>query len=190
MTYYDKHAQTYIEGTVLVDMNDQYDLFLPHLSSGASILDAGCGSGRDSAEFLKLGYRVTAFDASIAMVEAAKSLTGLKVLHLRFQNLEFREEFDGIWASASLLHVPKNELSEVFRRLHRSLKPKGILYASFKDRAEDFVKNTRHFTCFTEKSFTRFIEKLGLFSSVTIHRSTDLRPDREGEQWLNVILIK
>jgi len=188
MNYYDQHAEQYIQGTASVDMGEQYALFLPHLEEGASILDAGCGSGRDSAAFLSLGYAVEAFDASCEMVKAARNLTGLPVRCLRFQDLDDHDRYDGIWASASLLHVPRSEMGDVFSRLHRALRRDGILYVSFKEREEDFESGSRLFTCYTAQSFTSFIEGLGLFSIVTVHHSTDLRAERAGEQWLNVVL--
>ncbi len=188
MSYYDEHADAYIQGTVSVDMEEQYALFLPHLKVGASILDAGCGSGRDSRVFLDRGYSVEAFDSSPEMVRAATELTGLPVRRLRFQELEYHDQFDGIWASASLLHVPRTELNDVFIRLHRALKRGGILYASFKERDEDFESSNRTFTCFTENAFRAFIDELDLFTIVDLQHSTDLRPGREDERWLNVVL--
>jgi len=188
MSYYDEHAEAYIQGTAFVDMGGQYDLFLPHLKEGASILDAGCGSGRDSRIFLDRGYRVEAFDASLEMVKAASALTGLPVRLLRFQEVAYQQQFDGIWASASLLHVPRAELSDVFGRLHRALRPGGILYASFKEREADFVSVKRTFTCFTEEALRPFIGQLGLFTIVDLQHSRDLRPGREEERWLNVVL--
>ncbi|MFA5447571.1 MAG: class I SAM-dependent methyltransferase [Sphaerochaeta sp.] len=188
MSYYDEHADAYIQGTASVDMGGQYDLFLPLLKGGASILDAGCGSGRDSRIFLDRGYRVEAFDASPEMARAASELTGLPVRQLRFQEMEHHGQFDGIWASASLLHVPRAELTDVFGRLHRALRPGGILYASFKEREADFVSLERTFTCFTEEGLRAFIEQLGLFTIVDLQHSRDLRPGREEERWLNAVL--
>lgn len=188
MSYYDEHAQRYIETTAQVDMSEQYALFLPYLSPGARILDAGCGSGRDSLAFLQLGYEVTAFDASAAMVEAATALTGLSVQKIRFEELEAEDRYDGIWASASLLHVQKEALADVFVRLHRALIKGGILYASFKEREEDFTERGRHFSCFTPEEFKEFIESGGLFSILRLETSYDLRPNRASERWLNAAL--
>ncbi|MFA6733371.1 MAG: class I SAM-dependent methyltransferase, partial [Sphaerochaeta sp.] len=126
--YYEHHADLFLSTTKDIDMGMQYQMFLPYLKPGASILDAGCGSGRDSLAFLTLGFVVEAFDLSPSMVEAAKALTGLEVRCLSFQQMDYDAEFDGIWACASLLHVPKAELAEVFGLLHRALVDEGILY--------------------------------------------------------------
>ncbi|MFA5447587.1 MAG: class I SAM-dependent methyltransferase [Sphaerochaeta sp.] len=190
MNYYDKHADAYVTDTLSVNMAEQYDLFLPHLPKGASILDAGCGSGRDSKAFLNLGYTVQAFDSSLEMVRVANQVTGLAVRHLCFQEMDWDQEFDGIWASASLLHVRREELIAVFSLLHRALKPNGVLYASFKERRDDFIKGERLFTCFTADTFSSFLEKLDLFHIISLSQSEDLRPDRKGEGWLNIVMRK
>ena len=188
--YYDTYAQQYVKTTVAVDMTDQYAMFLPHLEPGSSILDAGCGSGRDSLAFKQRGYAVQAFDASEAMVEAARSLTKIPVRHLLFQEMDYDHEFDGIWACASLLHVPKQELHKVFSLLAQALKPKGFLYCSFKNREESFEKDGRVFTCFTPDSMQEFIEKQQEFILIEMKLSTDVRPGREDEGWVNVVMQK
>jgi len=105
--YYEAQAETYYRSTVGLDMSSIYPRFLSELSPGAHIADAGCGSGRDAKAFLERGYVVTAFDASPRMANLASAYTGQKCHVLRFQEMEFRREFDGIWACASLLHVPE-----------------------------------------------------------------------------------
>lgn len=190
MDYYDKHADSYISTTVSVDMSMQYSMFLPYLVEGSSILDAGCGSGRDSLEFLKRGYSVEAFDNSIAMVEHARNLTGLDVRRLSFQEMDYEGAFDGIWACASLLHVPNTELPSVFVLLHRALKPQGLLYCSFKDREADFSQEGRSFSCFTSDGFKSFLSDLSLFELIELKNSQDMRVGREDERWLNLLLRK
>jgi len=188
--YYEYHAEHFLSTTKDIDMGMQYQMFLPYLKPGAHILDAGCGSGRDSLAFHLLGYDVEAFDLSPAMVEAAKALTGLEVRCLSFQQMDYEATFDGIWACASLLHVPKTELVDVFGLLHRALIENGILYCSFKLRETDFSQDGRNFTCFTPGSFQTFIDQAGGFSLVTQKQSNDVRPGREQELWLNAVLRK
>lgn len=190
MNYYDKHADSYISTTVSLDMSVQYSLFLPFLPQGGSILDAGCGSGRDSLYFLEHGYKVEAFDISVAMVKYARALTGLAVRKLSFKELDYDSDFDGIWACASLLHVPRTELPAVFGLLHRALKPQGLLYCSFKDWEEDFSTDGRSFTCFTEQGFQAFLSELSFFELVQVSHSQDVREGRADERWLNVLLRK
>ena len=114
------------------DMGKLYEPFLQHLKPGAKILDAGCGSGRDSLFFKNHGFQVTAFDASEEMVKLASQLLGQRVLHMSFEDLDLPETYDGIWACASLLHVKRAELRNVIARLTQHLNTGGMLYVSFK----------------------------------------------------------
>ncbi len=188
--YYTTHAEQYVKTTVEVDMSALYAMFLPHLQPGSSILDTGCGSGRDSLAFKQKGYSVQAFDASEAMVEATREHAQVPVRKLTFQEMDYIEEFDGIWACASLLHVPKQELKAVFSLLARALKPKGFLYCSFKNREESFEKEGRIFSCFTPESMQEFIQDQREFTLMEMKLSTDVRPGRADESWVNVVLQK
>src|SRR5688500_10452441 len=98
IAYYDRHAGEYARSTLGVDVRALYGPFLTLIPEGGRILDAGCGSGRDAKAFLDLGYRVLAFDASRTMAELASRTTGLEVRVLRFEDVTFDREFDGIWA--------------------------------------------------------------------------------------------
>lgn len=188
--YYNSNADTYLATTTDVDMSKQYSMFLPYLEKGARILDAGCGSGRDSLAFKRMGYEVEAFDLSESMVKAAQSYAEVPVRWSSFQELDEKERYDGIWACASLLHVPRIELSDVFIRLERALKPSGVLYCSFKNRDLDFESGGRFFTCFTENSFRSFVGELNGFCLSKVAFSNDVRLGREKESWINAVLIK
>lgn len=186
--YYDLHAQEYLSSTMYVDMSLHYQLFLSHIPDDGRVLDAGCGSGRDSRYFLDRGYSVQAFDLSEEMVKAARALTNLPVRCLSFQEMDYADEFDGIWACSSLLHVPKDQLPEVFSRLRTALKPQGILYCSFKNRTEDFSNDGRLFTCFDEQQFRLFIDSLSFFTILDVLLTHDVRKGREDEKWLTALL--
>lgn len=188
--YYNKNAEAFVARTVDVDISPAYAKFLPHLAQGATLLDAGCGSGRDSLYFKEQGFQVVAFDASIEMVKASSKLSGIQTFHMSFQELEFKEKFDGIWASASLLHVPYQELESVFQKLHAALKPSGVLYATFK--YGDACRNTddRTFYDMNQTSILSFISPL--FAPLEIWTTADLRslaqsPDKA---WLNILVKK
>ena len=111
--FYDKNAKLFHKNTAKLSMSDFYDRFLKLLPKTAHILDAGCGGGRDSKYFINHEYKVTAFDASKGMVECAKKEINQPVLKLSFQKMDFKNLFDGIWACASLLHVPYHETRDV-----------------------------------------------------------------------------
>ena len=105
--YYNKYAAKEFEETVNQDMSGIMKEFLDLLEEGDTILDLGCGSGRDSLSFYELGYDVTPLDASEEMCKLAEIHTGLEVLQMTFEQMDFDNVFDGIWACASLLHTPK-----------------------------------------------------------------------------------
>ena len=130
--YYNKNHQEFTSSTLDVYFSDIQDRFLRRLPKNALILDFGCGTGRDSRYFLQKGYRVEACDGSEEMVKTAERVAGIPVRKMLFSELCEQEHYDGIFACASILHVPYAELPDIFLRMERALKPGGILYVSFK----------------------------------------------------------
>ena len=179
---------TFFADTVDVDMTPLYRCFLPLLPEQARILDAGCGSGRDAAAFATLGHRVTAFDASPALAALAARHLGQPVQCLRFQDIAWQGAFDGIWACASLLHVPGAGLPDVMQRLCRALKPDGVLYASFKYGSAEHEHHGRRFTDLDEPSLAELVRQVPGLAEVETWTTGDLRPGREAERWLNTLL--
>ncbi|MEJ7777632.1 MAG: class I SAM-dependent methyltransferase [Sphingomicrobium sp.] len=106
--------------------------FLDRLASGARILELGCGGGRDCEAMLARGYRVDPTDGVEAMARKAEQRIGVPVRVMRFDELAAKEEYDAVWASASLLHVPRPALPSVLATVHRALKRGGLHYASYK----------------------------------------------------------
>jgi SAM-dependent methyltransferase len=106
--------------------------FLALLPLGGSILELGCGAGNHSAEILANGFQLRATDGSPEMAEIASRRLGHPVETLLFDELDAHDAYDGVWASACLLHVPRDDLAAILRRIHRALKPEGVFYASFK----------------------------------------------------------
>ena len=186
--YYDLHAADFVDATFSVDMSSLYDEFLPLLKPGASILDAGCGSGRDSKAFKDLGFRVTAFDASSEMVRLASELTGLPVRLQTFTDVK-GENFDAIWTCASLLHVPMNELPRVMTSLGFLLNPGGVWFLSFKYGNSERTKEGSHFSDLNEELLLQIVEHLTGIETLKVWQTQDKRPGRD-EWWLNALLKK
>lgn len=189
MDFYEINAKAYIEETKDLDMTAFYGRFLPVIPKGGRILDAGCGSARDALYFHQRGFKVTAFDQGEEIVKLAQKATGLLIEECTFEEITEVKEYDGIWASASLLHCSKEELPSIFVRLHRALKDSGILYASFKEGAS-FTKDGLPYTSFTHDEFIHFIHGETDFQIIEIVLSEDLRTERRGEYWLNAYLQK
>lgn len=188
--YYNQNAENFIENTQNVDMHLGQDKFLSLLSEGASILDFGCGSGRDTKYFLEKGYQVTATDGSTEICRLASVFTGIEVKEMLFQELDDINYYDGIWACSSILHLPQTELLDVFDRMRNALKVDGIIYTSFKYGNFEGVRNGRYFTDFTEKSFATFLENVSGLQIEDKWITGDVRPGRGEEKWLNLILRK
>lgn len=187
--FYNQNAAEFFEGTVAADMTQNYTLFLERLPKGAKILDAGCGSGRDSLAFKKLGYEVIAIDGSEELCKLASEYIGQEVKHMQFQELGFENEFDGIWACATLLHVPSQELPEVIKSLVKALKKDGVLYASFKYGEFEGERKGRYFHDLTEEK----AEELFTVSGLKVEKmwiTSDVREGRGDEKWLNLIARK
>jgi SAM-dependent methyltransferase len=112
--------------------NRHLHAFLDRLAPGARILELGCGGGRDCAAMLERGFDVDPTDGVPEMARKAEKRIGRSVRVMRFDELNAEVEYDAVWASASLLHVPRQSLSGVLARVHRALRPGGLHYASFK----------------------------------------------------------
>ncbi|HRW67863.1 MAG TPA: class I SAM-dependent methyltransferase [Candidatus Competibacter sp.] len=188
IAYYETYAQAFFEDTVALDLTPLYEPFLARIPAGGAILDAGCGSGRDARAFLERGYSVTAFDASPTLARLAATHTGLPVHVQRVQDLDQRRRFDGIWACASLLHVPSCELPDVLRRLAAALKPGGILYASFKYGQGERERGGRRFTDLDEAGLAALLQVAPYFTVLETWMTADRRPERAAERWLNSVL--
>jgi SAM-dependent methyltransferase len=189
IAYYTDNAKAFFEETLRVDMAPLYARFLPRVPIGGHILDAGCGSGRDARAFLDRGYSVTAFDASEGLAAMAAAHVGQPVQVLRFQDIAWTQAFDAVWACASLLHVSAAELPDALGRLANALRPGGVLYASFKYGSGERDHHGRRFTDLDEPGLAVLLGQVKGLTELETWTTGDLRPGRESERWLNVLLI-
>lgn len=190
LAYYNINTKKFLEETINIDFSIIQNKFLSKLSIGATILDFGCGSGRDTKYFLSQGFQVEAIDGSEELCKLASEYTGIPVKHMLFQELGAVEQYDGIWACSSILHLSLEELEPVLEKMAKALKPQGIIYTSFK--YGDFAgeRNGRYFTDMTETTFAALMQNITALTIEEQWITSDVRPGRGEEKWLNIILRK
>ena len=168
LDYYNKNAKKFITGTISVDFGIVQNRFLDKLHPGA----------------------VTAIDGSQELCKLASEYTGIPVKHMLFQDLDEKEAYDGIWACSSILHVPANELRDIIKKMANALRAHGIIYTSFKYGTFEGERNGRYFTDMTEETFAKLIQDMDELEIEEQWITSDVRPGRGEEKWLNLILRK
>lgn len=194
--YYNKNAEEFIERTFDLDMSYLLEKFIKYIPDGGTILDIGCGSGRDSKWFSDHGYDTYAIDGSEKFVDHTKTIIGDKAVECMFDSFRPIElfgrlvKFDGLWASASLLHVPEEKLIDVIDRFMYYLNENGVFFLSFKKSNHNYVKDGRAFTNFTIEKWREFIEGSNYANVLEIFETKDVREGKEDESWINIIMEK
>jgi SAM-dependent methyltransferase len=133
VAHYDEEARDFWEGTRDHDVSQNIAALLDHIQATPpfELLDFGCGPGRDLMTFRRLGHHATGLEGSAQLAAMARRHSGCEVLEQNFVRLDLPlERFDGVFANASLFHVPAQELPRVLRQLHAALKPNGVLFSS------------------------------------------------------------
>ena len=191
LDYYNKNSEEYFNSTLNVDMTNTYKPFLKLVPKDGKILDLGCGSGRDSMNFMKLGYEVTAVDGSKELAKKASALLGKEVIASTFEELELKEKFHGIWACASLLHIKREDLKTVLNNLYNNLEDNGVFYMSFKYGEKEYVDDkNRYFNCFTDESIISFINENTKYNILGLYITEDKLGRVNEVKWLNLICNK
>ena len=188
--YYQENAQKYCAETTAMTMAPVLERFAVYLDPGCHVLDVGCGSGRDSRWFLENSFEVTAFDACPELAALASDYIGQEVIVGDYHDIVFANEFDAIWACASLLHCPKSNMLDVLIRLVAALKQGGFFYISFKDGDGGGVDHLgRFFNYYTLKSLTKLLAQVpGVIIVDSWENSIELRGGNQG--WVNVVVQK
>ena len=192
--FYSNNAKAYYDDTFANDVNKIRDRFLSALSStntdNQHILDLGCGAGRDSKVFIDAGFTVTALEASKELALLAEEHIGQPVLNMRYQQLNAKNTYDGIWACASLLHCPKSQIEYVMQNCIDALKEGGVFYFSFKhgegERLDDW---DRFFNDYTLESLKALISKFVELDVIELWQEAELLRGKD-QTWINGLVRK
>jgi SAM-dependent methyltransferase len=187
VTHYDLAAESFWAGTHDHDVSQNIAALLDHIEGQPpfSILDFGCGPGRDLLTFQRMGHRPVGLDGSARFVEMARELTGCEVLHQDFLSLDLAAaRFDGIFANASLFHVPRQELTRVLRELRAALVPRGVLFSSNPrgDNQEGWSGGDRYGVYHDLAAWQAFLQAAGFDELLHYYRPPGL--PREQQPWL------
>ncbi|ROR21917.1 methyltransferase family protein [Mobilisporobacter senegalensis] len=188
--YYNRHAGVYYENTVDLDMTEILEQFIELLPESSTVLDLGCGSGRDSLYFIEKGYDVTSIDGAKELCELAQIHIGQDVLCMTYEDMDFKEVFDGVWACASLVHITRTDMDSILDKITDSLKPHGVLYMSFKYGEYSGVKDGIYYTEYKTRMMRELIASHENLEIIEIFKTNDIRPERKEQEWLNVFLRK
>lgn len=187
--YYDKNADSYYWATVAVDLDALRKKFASYLPAEASVIDMGCGSGRDVMAFDNMGHRAVGLDASKELVKLAQERLEIRAFTGDMSTYRASEPYDGIWCCASLIHLNDEEKAKFFRNLERNLKPGGVIYISVKEGIETGVdKDGRYYSNCSEDELREYLQSAGC--EVTDVVITEDAMGRAGSRWLNVFAKK
>ena len=190
--HYDNVADDYWYGTRNHDVSQNYEAFLEAIEGKPpfDILDLGCGPGRDLQYFNSMGHAVIGLDGSEALVSLARLNSGCEFLQQNFLAMDLPEHrFDGVFANASLFHVPSQELPQVLRAVHASLRPDGVLFCSNPRGNNEEGFSGDRYSCFFDLDTWRNYVTAARFSEVKHYYRPPGRP-RHQQPWLATIWRK
>lgn len=187
LNYYNNNAKSFHENTFNVNMDTIYEKFLKYVN-GNSILDLGCGSGRDVKYFEEKGYEVIGIDFSQKLIEIGRNNVKSKLIVKDFLSLNYKEEFNGIWACASLLHLNIKDMKIVLDNIYNALKDDGVIYISLKYGDFEGYIDDRFFKYVDEKSLDEIINTKK-FEILEEFFTEDFRVNKDFK-WINLILKK
>jgi SAM-dependent methyltransferase len=194
---YDKTAVEYYKRVSEFELLPEITEFIKTVKTDGKILDLGCGPGHHSKYFSSLGFDVVGIDLSIAMIEIARRESVKSVFHVMdILELNFEKgTFDGIWASASLLHVPKIKMKFVLKKLKEILVDNGILYISLKqgEGSEIFIDNRyggveKYYVYYDPEEIEKLLKNVG-FNIIEI-QPKDKRTIYDTNSWIHIFCQK
>ena len=190
--YYNKYASKIFEETVEEEVAEKFrDEFLSYLDEGDAILDLGCGSGRDSLDFYERGYDVTPLDGAEEMCRLAEVHTDLEVLCEKYEDMDFDDAFEGVWAREAFIHVPKDEIAGVLQKVREALTRKGVFYTCVSEGEFEGFSGELYYSDYEKEELEEILTDCG-FKVLEIWevRDDDVRRGYEGKGWIHVLAQK
>ena len=192
IAHYDRGAEAFRVGTSDHDVSQNYAALLEAIEAEPpfAILDLGCGPGRDLRHFRSLGHEAVGLDGSQEFVVMARAASGCEVLHQNFLALSLPpSRFDGIFANASLFHVPSRELPRVLRELWAALRPRGVLFSSNPHGNNEEGLNGERYCCFFDlDTWRNYVSAVGFLELRHYYRPPGL--PRHRQPWLATVWRK
>lgn len=189
LQFYAGEAQAYANRGHVAQL-ERLAPFCDRLPAGGRILELGCGGGEDSEAMLKRGFDVSPTDGTPEMAAMAQQRLGRPVRVLRFEDISEIEAYDGVWACACLLHVPRPDLADVLARIRQALKPAGLFYASYKAGSEEgFDRLGRYYNRPDETFLSQTYRQAG-WSDIAMDREPGSGYDGEPTDWLHVTAVR
>ncbi|HCR1208409.1 TPA: class I SAM-dependent methyltransferase [Pseudomonas aeruginosa] len=186
--YYNRNILKYDNTTYNLKLAEQWSEFLSQVKPQGAILDVGCGTGRDIVHFKNLGFYVEGIEPSTLLAKLARARTGSIIREASVENIEHKDRYDGIWACASLLHLPKASLPETLKKLTRALREDGCLYISLKQGTEESRKpDGRYFSSYLPNEITMILDKIPNISQPKIWITEDAAL-RSNTKWINILI--
>ncbi|HEY0489404.1 MAG TPA: class I SAM-dependent methyltransferase [Telluria sp.] len=186
LAHYERNAQQFFAGTIDHDVSQNIVALLGAIEAPApyTILDLGCGPGRDLKTFASMGHRAIGVDGAQRFVEMARDYSGCEVWRQDLLHLDLPPAmFDGIFANAVLFHVPSEALAGVLRQLHAALKPGGVLFTSNpRGQNQEGWNGERYGSYYDFETWQRYVTDAGF-----VHLHHYYRPEglpREQQPWL------
>ena len=190
LKYYTENALDFTNNTQNIEFSFLQNLFLSFIPKKGKILDLGCGAGRDSKYFKQKGHVVVAVDGCSELCDIARKHIEQEVICQTFDSFIPNDYFDGIWACSSLLHLKYEDIKQTIKKYADFLNKNGCFYMSFKYGTFSGMRNGRYFTDLTEEIFKKILQTIPTLELKDLRITSDIRPNRQEEKWLNVFLIK